>query len=146
MKPLHSPFKTIMIALVATIFMVLFSNCKSALMQANKYHYLATKHASNGKLKKAKRNLLRAIKLNPVNAYYIDVVNLSLEQGNKKQAMKFISKLECGDDCTPEEEASLMVWKGIFALNLSQRKDAIRLLSQALGKICLLYTSPSPRD
>lgn len=122
--------------LVVLIFVAAFmlSSCQSATMRANKQWYLGTKAANEGKLNKAKRKLQSALKLDTgKNQYLVDAAMVSIQLGNKKQAMRYIQQVRCVGDCHTEQSINLLTFKGIYALNLGQRKSAMQNFQQALG-------------
>jgi len=128
-----SPLKKLLLN-SSLLLIITFFSCQSPLMRANKNYYLGVKAMKHGKLKKAEKRLEDASRLDPKNDQYaIRMAGLQLKLDNPKKAMKYINRIH-GEETNNniEEEIELVAWKSIYAMNLGQRKESIRLTQEAL--------------
>ncbi len=107
---------------------------KSPEARAILLHYEAIKLFQEGKINKAKRKLIKALRLHKTNEYLIDLASIYEAKGEYKKAFHTLLKLVPYDKQNPLAEVKLIANKAVYAMHLGLELEAHETFGHALRR------------
>ena len=98
-------------------------------------HYKSIKLVQDGKLKKAKRMLRKAIKYDTRNEFFIDLASIYAKEGKIKKAYYTMDKVKIQDNCPSIKKVEFLAWKAYYALSLGLCNEPHSNFNQAIYKM-----------
>lgn len=105
---------------------------KSAEDKAKVHHYKAIKFNQAGKLKKAMKELKKALRLDRKNEYLVDLANLYAKKGELKKAFNTVGKVAVKDGSPHINKVELLAWKAYYAISIGERFAPFESFNRAI--------------